>query len=156
MKEEEIIKLFKETDFDHSGKSQAKVSAKINRSERKSFRLVFAATALSAIIAAFVFWPNQKQSPMPAVTQNLSEAECLDLNTRYWLEKVSHQEEIITARCPDNMQVSAHDKNFIVEIQHRMQNNFNKLSDQEKEKLEDCGEKFKYKVRPVMFYRAEC
>lgn len=157
--EEKITKLYRQTDFDKNKTAQNKVYAKINKTP-KGLKAAWLLLPAAAILAALVFWPmthNPVLNPGPHPHENaaLTQEECADLSTRYWFEQAAEKGKLIMAKCPKEV-LNDYNNDLIFRLSQRFEESSQKLSQDEKKKLDDCGEKFKTKVHPVMSFDVRC
>lgn len=157
--EEKITKLYRQTDFDKNKTAQNKVYAKINKTP-KGLKAAWLLLPAAAILAALVFWPMTHNpvlntAPHPHENTALTQEECADLSTRYWFEQAAEKGKLIMAKCPKEI-LNDYNNDLIFRLSQRFEESNQKLSQDEKKKLDDCGEKFKTKVHPVMSFDVRC
>ena len=158
--EEKIEQLYKNADFDKKGFAQNKVYAKIHK-RKSGARALWLMAGAAAIFAALVFWPKtaalQKgKAQLPAYQDTeVTQEECIDLSTRYWFEQAAEQGKLIMAKCPKEV-LNEYNNNLIYSLNQKLEQSNQKLTRAEKKKLDDCGEKFKMNVHPIMSYDVRC
>lgn len=157
--EEKITKLYRQTDFDKNKTAQNKVYAKINKTP-KGLKAAWLLLPAAAILVALVFWPMTHNpvlntAPHPHENAALTQEECADLSTRYWFEQAAEKGKLIMAKCPKEI-LNDYNNDLIFRLSQRFEESNQKLSQDEKKKLDDCGEKFKTKVHPVMSFDVRC
>lgn len=157
--EEKITKLYRQTDFDKNKTAQNKVYAKINKTP-KGLKAAWLLLPAAAVLAALLFWPMTHNpvlntAPHPHENDALTQEECADLSTRYWFEQAAEQGKLIMAKCPKEI-LNDYNNDLIFRLSQRFEESNQKLSKDEKKKLDDCGEKFKTNVHPVMSFDVRC
>lgn len=158
--EEKIEQLYKNADFDKKGFAQNKVYTKIHK-RKSGARALWLMAGAAAIFAALVFWPRtaaiQKGKAQLPVYQGteVTQEECIDLSTRYWFEQAAEQGKLIMAKCPKEV-LNEYNNNLIYSLNKKLEQSNQKLTRAEKKKLDDCGEKFKMNVHPIMSYDVRC
>ena len=158
--EEKIEQLYKNADFDKNGLTENKIYAKIN-TRKSGARALWLMAGAAAIFAALVFWPKtaalQKgKAQLPAYQDTeVTQEECIDLSTRYWFEQAAEQGKLIMAKCPKEV-LNDYNNNLIYSLNQKLEQSNQKLTLEERKKLDDCGEKFKMNVHPIMSYDVRC
>lgn len=162
--EEKIEQLYKNADFDKNGLTENKIYAKIN-TRKSGARALWLLAGAAAAMAALVFWPhadelqnpqaqNEKQNT-PSANAEITQEECIDLSTRYWFEQAAEQGKLIMAKCPKEV-LNEYNNNLIYSLNQKLEQSNQKLTLEERKKLDDCGEKFKMNVHPIMSYDVRC
>lgn len=153
-----IEELYQTADFDKNGKMQEKVYSKINKTP-KVFNYLWTVATAAAAITALLFLPQKESAPIQVKPlpkqQSLTQEECIDLSTRYWFEQAAEQGKLVMAKCPKEI-MGDYNNNLIYRLNKEFEKSNNKLSQDEKRKLDDCGEKFKTLVKPIMSYDLHC
>lgn len=157
--EEKITKLYRQTDFDKNKTAQNKVYAKINKNPT-DLKAAWLLLPAAAVLAALLLWPMTHNpvlntAPHPHENDALTQEECADLSTRYWFEQAAEQGKLIMAKCPKEI-LNDYNNDLIFRLSQRFEESNQKLSKDEKKKLDDCGEKFKTNVHPVMSFDVRC
>lgn len=157
--EEKLTQLYRQADFDANKAAQNKVYAKIDKSP-KGLKAAWLFVPAAAVLAALLLWPfAQHPVLIPAQHQHenaeLTQEECVDLSARYWFEQAAEQGKLIMAKCPKEI-LNDYNNDLIFRLSQQFEKSNQKLSQDEKRKLDDCGEKFKTNVHPVMSFDVKC
>ncbi|MGB2579437.1 hypothetical protein AAIR98_001356 [Elusimicrobium simillimum] len=188
-KDKEIIKQYQDSRFDSDPGRKGRIYAKATAPKRggnfkwayatgASFVLlfgffvgvysdrIFSSKTQSGIICSVIETDKQNiivsaAEPQTPSTQDLTEEDCAEVNTKYLLARAAGEQSILLARaknCPTASEpISSYDSKIIAALEREM-TMYSKdiFSEQDMNKLRVCTDKYKPKVEPLFLYKVAC
>ncbi|WP_428897636.1 hypothetical protein Dip518_001426 [Parelusimicrobium proximum] len=186
---EEIVRQYQSAKFDSDPKRKARVYTKATAPKRASsfkwayatgvsFVLffgffvgvysdkIFSSKTQDGIVCSVIETDKQNiilsaQTMSSASTQDLTEEDCAEVNTKYLLAQAASQQSILLAKakdCPTASEpISSYDSKLIAALEREMTTySKNMLSTQDMDKLKICTDKYRPKVEPLFLYKVAC